>query len=109
MRRINLSAFPTSLQLVDYSKCAQELDLTMGIKGGGLQALVAVGTREGRAQVYKVDNNDSKAICKTKSGMVYGAVSSLCITDNGFTMIVSSESGEVMSYDLKEAIKEKAD
>lgn len=81
----------------------------MGIKGGGLQALVAVGTSDGRAHVYKVDHQDNRVICKTKSGMAYGAVASLCITDNGFTMIVSSESGEVMSYDLKEAIKEKAD
>jgi len=68
-----------------------------------------VGTQEGKAVVYKVDNMDAKIIAKTKSGMVFGAVTSLCVTDNGFTMIVSSESGEVMSYDLKESIKERAD
>lgn len=101
--------FPTSLQITDYSKCAQELDLSSGLKGGGLQALVAVGTQEGKAVVYKVDNSDAKIISKTKSGMAYGAVSSLCLTDNGFTMVVSTESGEVMSYDLKESIKERAD
>ncbi len=60
--------------------------------------------------VYKVDNSaESKIICKTKSGMAFGQIASLCITDNGFTMIVSTESGEIMSYDLKEAIKERAD
>ena len=68
-----------------------------------------MGTQEGKAVVYKVDNMDAKIIAKTKSGMVFGAVTSLCVTDNGFTMIVSSESGEVMSYDLKESIKERAD
>jgi hypothetical protein len=41
--------------------------------------------------------------------MAFGQIASLCITDNGFTMIVSTESGEIMSYDLKEAIKERAD
>jgi len=101
--------FPTCLQLIDYTTCAGQLDLAMGIKGGGLQALVGVGTREGRVLVYKVDNMDNKIISKTKSGMVYGSVASLSITDNGFTMIVSSESGEIMSYDLKESIKERAD
>ena len=109
LRRVSLMYFPTSLQINDYSKCAQELDLSSGLKGGGLQALVAVGTQEGKAIVYKVDNSDAKIISKTKSGMAYGAVSSLCLTDNGFTMVVSTESGEVMSYDLKESIKERAD
>lgn len=109
LRRVSLMYFPTSLQITDYSKCAQELDLSSGLKGGGLQALVAVGTQEGKAVVYKVDNSDAKIISKTKSGMAYGAVSSLCLTDNGFTMVVSTESGEVMSYDLKESIKERAD
>jgi hypothetical protein len=71
--------------------------------------LVAVGTQEGKAIVYKVDNMDAKIIAKTKSGMAFGAVSSLCLTDNGFTMVVSTESGELMSFDLKEAIKERAD
>jgi hypothetical protein len=36
LRRISLMYFPTSLQITDYQKCAQEMDLTMGIKGGGL-------------------------------------------------------------------------
>jgi hypothetical protein len=75
--------------------------------------MLAVGTEEGKVVLHKVvgggHNMNSSVIGKTKGGIVFGQVSSVCLTDNGFTMIVSSDSGELSSYDLKEAIKESAE
>ena len=45
--------FPICIQLVDYNSVAAELGIKQ--QAGGLQAVAAVGTREGRALVYKVD------------------------------------------------------
>ena len=97
--------FPTSLQLVDYYKLATELDLP--IRGGGLQALTGVGTREGKVLVYRVDSQETKLLSKTKGGLIFGAVASLSIMENGTNMVVSSESGELLSFDLISTIKDQ--
>ena len=99
--------FPTSLQLIDYYKLATELDLP--IRGGGLQALTGVGTREGKVLVYRVDSQETKLLSKTKGGLIFGAVASLSIMENGTSMVVSSESGELLSFDLISTIKDRQD
>lgn len=105
LKQIPLDYFPMCMHLTDFSHCAKELDLPVS-RGGGLQALVAIGTNDGRAIVYKIDNTQAdKVVCKTKFGMSFGKITSLNVTDNGFTLIVASEAGEIMSYDLKEPIK----
>lgn len=105
IRRVSLMYFPTSLQLVDYYKLATELDLP--IRGGGLQALTGVGTREGKVLVYRVDSQETKLLSKTKGGLIFGAVASLSIMENGTNMVVSSESGELLSFDLISTIKDR--
>ncbi len=70
MRRIALMHFPVCLQLVDYNIVATELSLKQ--LAGGLQAVAAIGTREGRALVYRVDSQEAKLVTKTKSGVIYG-------------------------------------
>ncbi len=62
--------FPICIQLVDYNNVAAELGIKQ--QAGGLQAVVAVGTREGRALVYKVDAQEAKLVTKTKGGIIYG-------------------------------------
>lgn len=47
-------------------------------------------------------------ISKTKGGVIFGAVTGLSLSENGQTMIVSSESGEIISFNLSLAIKERA-
>lgn len=78
--------FPTCLQLTDY-------------RG---QALIGVGTKEGRVLLYNYNgSNQSNLIGKTQSGLVYGGVTSLAISEVTQTVLVASESGEIMSFDLK--------
>lgn len=62
--------FPICLQLADYNRVATELSLKQ--QAGGLQAVAAIGTREGRALVYRVDSQEAKLVTKTKSGVIYG-------------------------------------
>ena len=69
--------FPTALCLLDYYKLATSADLP--IKGGGLQALACVGTKEGKVLCYTVANNEYKLVVKTKGGFVYGPVTGLTV------------------------------
>jgi hypothetical protein len=66
---------------VDFNKVAALNNLK--ISGGGLKAMVTVGTREGRVLVYKVDTQEAKIITKTKSGVVFGEVVRVAINDKG--------------------------
>ena len=102
--------FPTSIHTADYGKVLQEMEMGKN-KHLGLSALIAVGTCEGRALVYKVtkDGEDCSVICKSKVGMVFGKVSGINLTDNGQVMMLASSSGELMSYDMRECIKATAD
>lgn len=69
--------FPTALCLLDYYKLANAADLQ--IRGGGLQALACVGTKEGKILCYKVDNSDYNLAVKTKGGYLYGPVAGLAV------------------------------
>lgn len=83
VKRIALMYFPTSLSISDYSKVCQEMELSKP-KNAGLSALVAVGTCEGRALVYRIDSvESSKAVCRTQAGTIYGQVTGLNLSDNG--------------------------
>ena len=46
--------FPTTLCMLDYYKLAIAADLPT--RGGGLQALACVGTKEGKILCFKVEN-----------------------------------------------------
>lgn len=64
--------FPTSLSISDYAKVCQDLEMSKS-KIAGFQTLVAVGTCEGRALVYRIDSvENSKAVCRTQAGTIYG-------------------------------------
>jgi len=81
-----------------------------------LQAIVAIGTCEGRALVYKVDSAEvspgvegHKAICRTQAGTIFGQVCGLNLTENGQVMMATSNSGELMSFDLRDSIRHAAE
>ena len=77
--------------------------------------MVAIGDDQGQAHVFKYDQNvhkvddenpNPKLLTKTKYGMAFGAVTSVCLKSDGTTLLVGSESGEIMSYDLKDTIRD---
>lgn len=57
VRRVALMHFPSTLQVVDFNKVANELKLKM--QSGGLQALVSIGTKEGRVLIYKLEDTEA--------------------------------------------------
>ena len=69
--------FPTSLCLLDYYKLANAADLP--IRGGGLQGLACIGTKEGKVLCFKVENQEYKLVVKTKGGFLYGPVAGLSV------------------------------
>lgn len=71
--------FPTQLCILDYNKVAANAGRSEMSKHVGIGALIAVGTKEGKVLVYRVDTNESELLLKTKSGLFYGAVTALSI------------------------------
>ena len=99
--RVALQHFPTCLSIMDYNKIANEAGLSLLNKyGGGLACLAAVGTKEGKVLIYRLDSSEAKLMLKTKSGVMYGAVTSFSMQDNGNSFIVGSSTGEIVSFQL---------
>lgn len=73
------------------------------LRGGSLQVLACVGTKEGRVLAYRVDM-DGKLLFKSKGGLMYGQVSSLSIQDSGMQLIAASDSGELLQFNLLQGI-----
>ena len=82
MQKIQLNHFPTKLCIMEYNKIAIEAGLET-LSKIGIASLVAVGTKEGKVLIYRLDSNEAKLLLKTKSGLIYGSVTALSIQDNG--------------------------
>lgn len=91
--------FPTRLHIMEYNRLAIEAGLKE-LSRIGIASLVAVGTKEGKVLIYRLDSNEAKLLLKTKSGVVYGEVTALNIQDNGQNFVVGSSTGEILSFQL---------
>mmetsp|Transcript_15803 Transcript_15803/g.21389 ORF Transcript_15803/g.21389 Transcript_15803/m.21389 type:complete len:341 (-) Transcript_15803:185-1207(-) len=78
VKRIALLHFPTRLCIMEYNKIANEAGLEL-LSRYGIASLVAVGTKEGKVLIYRLDNNEAKLLLKTRSGVLYGSVTSFAI------------------------------
>ena len=99
VKKISLMHFPTRLHIMDYNRLAIEAGLKE-LSRIGIASLVAVGTKEGKVLIYRLDSNEAKLLLRTKSGVLYGGVTSLAIQDNGQNFIVGSSTGEILSFQL---------
>lgn len=84
---------------MEYNKIAIEAGLET-LSKIGIASLVAVGTKEGKVLIYRLDSNEAKLLLKTKSGLIYGSVTALSIQDNGQNFIAASQTGEILSFQL---------
>ena len=84
---------------MEYNRLANEAGLQL-LSRIGIASLVVVGTKEGKVLIYRLDLNEAKLLLKTKSGVIFGAVSALSVQDGGNNLIVGSETGEVLSFQL---------
>ena len=82
---------------MEYNKIAIEAGLET-LSKIGIASLVAVGTKEGKVLIYRLDSNEAKLLLKTKSGLIYGSVTALSIQDNGQNFIAASQTGEILSF-----------
>lgn len=55
--------------------------------------------------LYNYTNNESKLIGKSQSGLVFGGVTSVAISEVTQTVLAASESGEIMSFDLNSVME----
>ena len=80
-----------------YNKLANEAGLKE-LSRVGIASLVAVGTKEGKVLIYRLDSNEAKMLLKTKSGVLYGGVTAMSMKADGENFVVASATGEVMSF-----------
>ena len=66
---------------MEYNKVAISAGLD-SLSKVGIGSLIAVGTKEGKVLIYRVDTNESKLLLKTKSGVFYGGVTALSVQDS---------------------------
>ena len=105
VRKISLMHFPTTLINMHYNKLANEAGLKE-LSRIGIASLVAVGTKEGKVLIYRVDLNESKLLLRTKSGVIYGSVTSMSMQADGENFIVGTSTGEIVSFRLMQELKE---
>lgn len=97
VKKISLLHFPTKLCIMEYNRLANEAGLAL-LSRIGIASLVAVGTKEGKVLIYKLDSTDAKLLLKTKSGVVFGGVTALSMQENGQNFVVGSSTGEVVNF-----------
>ena len=68
---------------------------------GGYDYIVAVGTVEGRVELWLVGHVEPRLIAKSRIGMLWGEVSDVCLNDKGEELIVTSSASELVYFELQ--------
>ena len=97
-QKITLSAAPTSMHVGDYMTVAHNFTLQ---QRGGYDYIVAVGTVEGRVELWLVGSIEPRLIAKSRIGMLWGEVSDVCLNDKGEELIVTSSASELVYFELQ--------
>lgn len=105
VKKISLMHFPTKLCIMEYNRLANEAGLKL-MSRVGIASLVAVGTKEGKVLIYRLDLNEAKLLLRTKSGVLYGQVTALSMQDGGNSFIVASSTGEILSFQLLQNLRD---
>lgn len=98
-RQIDLNFYPTSLSCVNYNVTLEKTG-NKDMQKGGLHAMFAFGEKNGQCHIMKLEGEQVEKLFKTKLGIAYGAVTSVCFNDTGLSLIVGTESGEIATYEL---------
>ena len=97
--------FPTCMSLIDYNNLQLQENYQEPTTGGGEAALVCIGTKEGKVVAYKISSTVGQKLIESRGGVSYGAITSIDCTPNGDTVVASSESGEILTFDLLEKLE----
>ena len=105
-KKINLqsSNYPTCLNMTMMKNIELEDPDNAVLKKGKNDILVSIGTRNGKILVYRVSDVSSSKLYASKSGIAYGAITALSIDKTGEHLVAASESGEIMTYKIKEKL-----
>lgn len=66
---------------------------------------MCIGTKEGKVVAYKISSTTNKKLIESRGGVSFGAITALDCTPNGDTVVASSESGEILTFDLLEKLE----
>jgi len=100
-KKINLmsSNYPTCLHMTQFKNI--ELDEDAVLKNSKKDLLVTIGTRNGKVLVYRIGEVSQNKLYVSKPGLSYGAITAVSIDKTGEHLIAASESGEIMTYQIK--------
>lgn len=97
--KIPLSSPPTSMHIGDYMTVASAFTLQ---QRGGYDYILAIGTLEGRVLLYLVGSQEPKLIAQSRSGILFGEVTCVCLNDKGEDLIVTSSAAELVHFELQD-------
>lgn len=66
---------------------------------------MCIGTKEGKVVAYKISSTTNKKLIESRGGVSFGSITALDCTPNGDTVVASSESGEILTFDLLEKLE----
>lgn len=100
--------FPTCIKLIEFSKLKLDEDSALKemprSKG---TFLVSIGTKEGKVLVYRIGQVSHNKLLQTKAGVSFGEISDVDMSPTGQLMIASTETGEILLYDLLKKLNEE--
>lgn len=103
-KKINLMSnnYPTCLFMTQFKHIEDNLEQDALLKGKYKKdLLVTIGTKNGKVQVWRFGEASQQKLFASKSGISYGAITSISVDKTGEHLVAASESGEVMTYHLK--------
>lgn len=103
-KKINLmsSNYPTCLDMTQFKHI--ELEEDSALKRNQKDLLVSIGTKNGKVLIYRIGDVSQQKLFVSKGGLAYGAITSVSIDKTGEHLVAASESGEIMTYQLKQKL-----
>ena len=56
---------------------------------------------------FKISSTSNKKLIESRGGTSFGAIQAIDCTSGGETVVAASESGEILTFDLGEALEKK--
>ena len=69
--------------------------------------MLTIGTKEGKVLVYRIGTASHNKLFQSKAGLSFGAITSIDITQNASDIVVGTESGEMIQYELLKKLNEE--
>lgn len=101
--------YPSCLTMLDMTKIKinEESAMKSSLQTSKGNFMAIIGTKEGKVLVYRIGTVSHPKLLQTKGGMSFGAVTSIDVTANASDVVIGTESGEMIQYELLKKLNEE--